>query len=48
MIYNLAGIGFNPGNANLLIGGFRSANREIGVPGLHHLCPQSNLVRNVD
>ena len=23
-----------PGNANLPIGGFRSANREIGVPGV--------------
>jgi hypothetical protein len=25
-----------PGNANLLIGGLRNANREIGVPGLSH------------
>lgn len=41
MIYNLAGIGFNPGKANLLIGGFRSANREIGAPRFHHLCPWS-------
>jgi hypothetical protein len=23
-----------PGNANLLIGGFCNANREIGVPGI--------------
>jgi hypothetical protein len=26
-------LGLNPGNANLLIGGFRNANQEIGVPG---------------
>jgi hypothetical protein len=23
-----------PGNANLVIGGLRNANREVGVPGL--------------
>jgi hypothetical protein len=32
-----------PGNANLPIGAAKTANREIGVPGLHHQPIQSAL-----